>query len=74
MSREAFEAYAVWDDDEGMLYETIADTPQQAVHDMNCCLDLNMRFNRMIAGKVRVFRVRIEPLEDVSGELVPPQE
>lgn len=74
MSREAFTAYAVWDDDEGLHYETIADTPRGAVGAMGDDSDHTRTLHRMIAGKIKVVRVRIEPLTSSSGQLVPPQE
>lgn len=58
---QTIEAYGVHDDDDGLWYETVADTPMEAIsligesrHD-----NLDERSARMMLGKLRVRRLKI---------------
>lgn len=54
-----YELYAVFDDDEGLYYETLADSPKEAVEAIDNNRDLHDRELRMCLGKASVRCVRV---------------
>lgn len=62
-----FECFGVVEDGTELWYETLADTPFRAIKEIgDRDDDLNKRYANMMAGALRVHRVRIEILESVD--------
>lgn len=58
-----YELYAVFDEDEGLYYETLSDTPAEAVQSIDNSRDLHARELRMCLGKASVRCVRVLVME-----------
>lgn len=56
-------AYALYDEDEGLWYETLADSPMEAIQsigDVRSNGHHDEQLARMMVGKLRVREVRVE--------------
>lgn len=58
--------YAVFHEDDGILLESVAETPLKAIEDMRDSDDVNQIYLEMMAGKFSVRRIRIETLDAVA--------